>query len=226
MWVAFCTRLGKGIVMRGRDQSSSEEPSLREIVDRATGAVAQEPEPARRSRRYRPSRALRTAIGLAMFAGGLAGVCYALVRLMHIGTCASGNTPYAIARQCPSGTGAVTGVLVGSIFLALIGAAIAAVGLAISMGVAFTAVGAAALYGGLTAPGSAQGASAAGYSVGIPFIVIGLGMLAFGLWWRLSDRGDTTPTVTAAGLAQLIAATAPKPITEKLSKPENPTEGG
>jgi hypothetical protein len=208
--------------------SRPPDPSLREIVDRATASREREPEPeqGRRPSRRRPSRALRLLIGLVMFYGGLGGICYALVRLMHIGTCAAGNTPYQIARPCPSGTGMWIGIVVGSIFLTMIGAAIWRPGISLTLGIVFAAIGAASLYGGLTAPASVQGAAAAGYSVGIPFIVIGLATLAFALWWRLSDRGDTEPTLTAAGLAQLIAATAPKPVSGRPEQTDKPKEGG
>ena len=201
------------------------EPSLKEIVERATGSGEAEPE--RPPRRYKPSHALRLLIGIALFFGGLSGVCLALVHLMHVGTCASGNTPYQIARQCPSGTGMWIGILAGSIFLALIGAGIASVGMSLPMGVGFTVLGAAALYGGLTAPSSAQGATLAGYIVGPIFIVMGLVYLAFAIWMWSSSRKEGGPVLTAAGLSQLIAATAPKPLSgTELSKPEDQSEKG
>jgi hypothetical protein len=198
---------------------------LREIVDRATGAVEEKHE--RRTRRYRPSRILRTLIGIALFLGGLSGFGYGLVHMMHIGNCASGPTPYAIERQCPSGSGWYFLLLVGSIFAALIGAAVAGLGLALPMGVGFTVIGAVAVYGGLTAPDSAQGAALAGYTVGPIFIVMGLVYLGFAIWSRRSSGTDTEPTISAVGLSQLIAATAPKPLpSSDISKEEDKTERG
>lgn len=212
------------------DESGSSKPvggdGLREIVDRATGAGEEKRE--RRERQPRPSRVLRVLIGLLLFAGGLAGVSYPLVRLMRVGTCASGNTPYQIARQCPSGTGMWIGILAGSIFLTLIGAGIASIGMSLPMGIGFTALGAVALYGGLTAPSSSQGGALAGYTVGPIFIVMGLLYLSFAIWsWR-SSRSDTEPVLSAAGLSQLIAATAPKPLpADEFSKSDDKTtEGG
>ena len=213
-----------------KGESGSRAPlddgGLREIVDRATGHGEETHES--RPRRYRPSRVLRALIGLALFAGGLSGLGFALVRLMHIGTCGSGPTPYVIARQCPSGTGWYVALLIAGIFAALIGAVLANLGMALPMGVGFTAIGAAALYGGLTAPGSAQGAAAAGYTVGPIFLVMGLVYLGFAIWFRRSSRSDAAePALSAVGLAQLINATAPKPLAESgLSKDEEQREKG
>ena len=70
-----------------REVGSREPPDdggLREIVERATHPGKEAPEP--RPRRYRLSRLLRTLIGLVLYVGGLGGLGYGLVRLMHIGT--------------------------------------------------------------------------------------------------------------------------------------------
>lgn len=161
-----------------------------------------------------------------MVLGGSGGLGYSLYRLLHTGTCASGNTPYVIARQCPSGTGWLIGILVGSIFVALIGAGVAAVGLALPGGLGFTGVGAVALYVGITGAGNAGGTSA-GYSVGITFLVMGLGYLAWAISsWRAS-RDDSAPQLTAVGLSQMIAATAPKPFPgDNVSEHDQPEKGG
>ncbi|MGZ4400411.1 MAG: hypothetical protein ACXVYM_06030, partial [Gaiellaceae bacterium] len=68
-----------------------------------------------------------------------------VVRLLHIGTCAWGPTPYLIGRQCPSETGTLMGLFAGAAIACLIGAVIAGVGLAFSLGVSFTVLGAAML---------------------------------------------------------------------------------
>ena len=119
-------------------------------------------------------------------------------------------------------------MLVGGIFAAMIGAAIVELGLALPMGIGFTTIGAMALYGGLTAPGSAQGAAAAGYTVGPIFIVMGLVYLVFAIWSRRGSSTSAEPTLSVGGLAQLINATAPKPLAESgLSKDdEQPEKGG
>jgi hypothetical protein len=213
-----------------RGESSSrkapDDGGLREIVERATHPEKETPEPRVRRRRP-PSRVLRTLIGIVLYVAGLGGLGYGLVHLMHIGTCASGNTPYVIGRQCPSGTGWYVGLLIGCIFAAMIGAAVAGLGMGLSMGAGFTAIGAVALYGGLSAPDSAQGAATAGYSVGPIFIVMGLVYLGFAILSLRSSRTDTEPTLSAVGLAQLIGATAPKPLSPgELSKEEDKTTKG
>ncbi|MGD0165726.1 MAG: hypothetical protein ABSC51_00345 [Gaiellaceae bacterium] len=200
---------------------------MKDIVDQAR----HEPEskPQRRPLRSRAGYLgfARIVTGLVMFAAGISGLGYSLVKLMHIGTCASGNTPYVIARQCPSGTGAQIGLLAGAIFVALIGVAIAAIGLAIPGGIGFTAIGVVALYGGLTAPGSAAGAATAGYIVGTTFIVMGLSYLAWAIaGWR-SSRSNTEPMLSAVGISQLINATAPKPRSAgEPSKDDDQTSRG
>ena len=45
----------------------------------------------------------RSALGVALMVGGLAGLAYCIVELASIGTCASGG-PYVSARECPAGT--------------------------------------------------------------------------------------------------------------------------
>jgi len=203
-----------------------EVGGLREIVERARHPEAEE-KTKPHVRRRPPSRVLRTLIGIALYIAGLTGFSIGLVHMMHIGTCASGNTPYVIGRQCPSGIGWYFALLIGGIFAALIGAVLANLGMALPMGVGFTAIGAAALYGGLTAPGSAQGAAAAGYTVGPIFLVMGLVYLGFGIWNRRGSRNSAEPALSAVGLAQLINATAPKPLAGNgLSKDEEQREKG
>jgi hypothetical protein len=202
-----------------------DSDDLRSIVDRAR----HDPEsvPSHRPRRSRAGymRIARIVTGLAMFAAGIGGFGYALVRLIHTGTCASGNTPYVIARQCPSGTGALIGLLIGALFVALIGVAVAGVGLALPGGLGFTAIGAAMLYGGATA-GNAGG-RVAGYTVGATFVAMGLLYLAIAIWFRRGSSDDSAPRITAAGISQLIAASAPKPLdTRKLPEDETPEKGG
>ena len=211
---------------RGKSGSrkSLDDGGLREIVERAThpGEETHESRP----RRYRPSRLLRMLIGLVLYVAGLGGLGYGLVRLMHIGTCASGNTPYVIGRQCPSGTGWYIALAVGGTFAAMIGAALVNLGLALPMGVGFTAIGAVALYGGLTAPGSAQGAAEAGYTVGPIFLVMGLVYLGFGIWNRRGSSNSTEPTLSAVGLSELISATVPKPLPGVKELPSDQEQHG
>ena len=46
---------------------------------------------------------LRTVFGLGIIVLAVTAMSYAVYQLLQIGTCASGNTPYAIARECPPG---------------------------------------------------------------------------------------------------------------------------
>ena len=201
----------------------ADSDDLRSIVDKATGVAEEKPE--RSSQRRKPSRVLRVVIGLAMLVGGTGAFGYAVVRLIHTGTCASGNTPYVIARQCPSGTGALMGLLIGTFLVALIGVAVAGVGLALPGGLAFTGICAAMLYGGATA-GNAGG-RVAGYTVGGTFVAMGLLYLTLAIWFRRGSPDDSAPRVSAVGLSQLIKATAPKPLdTRKLPEDETPEKGG
>lgn len=208
-----------------------EDGGLREIVERAKHAnIAEEtPEP-RPKRRRPPSRVLRTLIGLALYIGALTGFSIALVHMMHIGSCGSGSSTFSNGPECPSGTGWYVGLMIVSVFAALIGSAIAGLGIGIPMGLGFTVIGAAALYGGLTAPDSAD-TTATGYAMGSTFIVMGLVCLGFTIWFRRSLAGtesEAEPTLSPVGLAQLIGATAPKPLPgNELSKEEEqPGKGG
>ncbi len=208
-----------------------EDGGLREIVERATHPEKESPEPRKKRRLRPPSRVLRTLIGLALYLGALAGFSIGIVHMMHIGSCGSGSSQYVIRRECPSGTGWYVGLMIASIFVALLGSVLAGLGMAIPMGLGFTVIGAAALYGGLTAPDSADTA-ATGYAMGSMFIVMGLIFLGFGIWFRRSLASDTgseaKPTLSPVGLAQLINATAPKPLpgNELSSDQEQKGEGG
>lgn len=205
-----------------------DDGGLREIVERAkhTKIAEETPEP-RPKRRRRPSRVLRTLIGLLLYFAALAGFSIGLVHMMHIGSCGSGSSTFSNGPECPSGTGWYVGLMIASVFAALIGAAIAGLGIGIPMGLGFTVIGAAALYGGLTAPDSADTA-ATGYAMGSMFIVMGLVCLGFAIWFRRSSSSDAEPTLSPVGLAQLIGATAPKPLpSSELSKEEEqPGKGG
>jgi hypothetical protein len=187
-----------------------ERKDLREIVEQARRSN----EPRRAERRHlslHRSRVARLMTGLIVLGLGLAGIFYAVVRVMHTGNCASGG-PYEIAHQCPGDFGMVVGVLVASAFIALVGAGIAAIGVVFPMGISFIVIGTAVLIGGLTAPEAIRGSTVTGLALGIPFIVIGLALAVLGLAAQLVSREESGPVLTAAGLSQLIGATTPKPV--------------
>ncbi|MGH2992943.1 MAG: hypothetical protein ACRDL1_05335 [Solirubrobacterales bacterium] len=47
---------------------------------------------------------LKAIIGAALFIGAAARCNVKLVELLETGTCASGNQPFEIARECPEGS--------------------------------------------------------------------------------------------------------------------------
>jgi hypothetical protein len=69
----------------------------------------------------------RAFLGMAIVLVGLLATTWAMYRVMHTGTCASGGA-YVIAHQCPAGTGLQILALMGGIVLGLIGAAVAGSG--------------------------------------------------------------------------------------------------
>jgi hypothetical protein len=143
---------------------------------------------------------LKAGIGAALFLGSIVLFNVKLIELLETGTCASGNTPYEIARPCPEGTGTDMLLLTGSIFGGLIGAAIFAFrgdppwgarrrsfggmfGLgAFAWGLFFTATGATALYTSLTNDTIGEDGELGGMIVGITFLVMGVPVFLISLW--------------------------------------------
>jgi hypothetical protein len=66
------------------------------------------------------SYATRTFSGLALMVAGVGGLAYGIYKVASIGTCASGG-PYVSARPCPSNTGLFIAMIVGGVFVFLIG---------------------------------------------------------------------------------------------------------
>jgi hypothetical protein len=149
---------------------------------------------------------LKTFFGAVLFLGAIVAFNYALIQLLQVGTCASGNTPYEIAKPCPSGTGADVGLLIGSIFGGLIGAGIFAVrgnrpGHQTSLngafswgtfawGLFFAGTGAACLIAVLPNNDidSSGGGKLGGGIVGVTFLLMGVPALIFAFWSFFSDR--------------------------------------
>lgn len=158
---------------------------------------------------------LKAGIGLALLIGGVIVFNLQLQELLDIGTCASGNTPFQIARPCPEGTGTKIVLLMVSIVAGLIGCAIFAFrgdppwgerkrsigffGLGtLAWGLFFAGTGAALLigqpYGQVTDPATGDVVNNAGSQlgstiVGITFLVMGLPPLLFGLWSGIKGIG-------------------------------------
>ncbi len=84
----------------------------------ATGGEPRAAAEATIARSKRTRKWVLTFIGALGVAAALTGLFYGMRSVMEIGgSCASGNTPFEIARPCPDGVGAV---MVGSIFGGLI----------------------------------------------------------------------------------------------------------
>ena len=134
-----------------------------------------------------------------------------LITLLETGTCASGNTPFVIARQCPEGTGTDILLLGASVFAGLIGVAIFAVrgrpprgrqgasrfpAGAAAWGLFFTATGASALIAALSSETIGPDGEAGGAIVGGTFLLMGLPVLLYVLRWPLAwtlERRRTGP---------------------------------
>jgi hypothetical protein len=141
---------------------------------------------------------VKTLIGALLFLGALVAFNVSLLKVLDTGTCASGNTPYVIANPCPAGTGKWVGLLIGSIFGGLIGAAIFAFrgdrpghenaplnGLfgwgSFAWGLFFAGTGIVALVGSLTMDDDGGGGKLGGLIVGVTFALMGLPVLIVSL---------------------------------------------
>jgi hypothetical protein len=160
---------------------------------------------------------LKAISGVGLFGGGIALANAKLVKLLETGTCASGNTPYAIRNPCPPGTGTAILLLMAGIFGALIGAGLfAARGtpswgkdrphrvptFAVLWGIGFTATGAVSLITALGNDSLGQGGKLGGLIVGITFLVMGVPVLLYALWSLIESLGsrDERPMATATSL--------------------------
>jgi hypothetical protein len=151
---------------------------------------------------------IKAPLGLGLFFGGIVLANVKLISLLETGTCASGNTPYQIARPCPSGTGTDILILMASIFATIIGIGLFAyrgdppwdknrpVNLesdfsfaAFAWGVGFTSTGAVSLIAGLTNEAVKQnsGSKLGALIVGGTFLVMGLPVLFFSLRYLIHD---------------------------------------
>jgi putative oligomerization/nucleic acid binding protein len=143
----------------------------------------------------------KAIIGFALFVGGLVLFNVKLVQLLEIGTCASGNTPYAIRNPCPAGTGTAILLLTGGVFASLIGAFIFALrgeppwsrggGHSVSTyaalwGIGFTGTGAVSLVTGLSDDSLGAGGELGAIIVGATFLVMGVPALLVAIWSLVS----------------------------------------
>jgi hypothetical protein len=123
---------------------------------------------------------------------GLAGVvaqCIGLPELLKTGSCASGNTAFAIARPCPAGTGTTIALFGGGMtiaILAMVAGSLAGNGLFGGAGLflwaaEFVGVGATVLVWALTHGNGPAGSKLASYIIALVFIPMGGIPLLFGL---------------------------------------------
>ena len=168
---------------------------------------------------------LKSIIGAALFVAGTIVFNVKLVELLEVGTCASGNQPFEIARECPEGTGAAIGLMVGSIFAGLIGAAMFAFrgeppwgggrrspllsafswG-TLAWGVFFAASGAAVLIASRTSEDMPADGKLGGTIVGITFLVMGVPAVLLAVWGlatSFTDRDERPAGGASSGLGGL-----------------------
>jgi hypothetical protein len=138
----------------------------------------------------KPLQIIAGLVGVA----ALALTCFELVKLMDIGTCASGG-PYVSARQCPDGTGSRMLILTGAILAFTIALMASGQGM-FFFGLLFCALAAVFVRGAITDDNFA----AVGFGVGGMFAIMGLiplGMAIRGWFEDDASQGKSR----AAGIA-------------------------
>lgn len=161
---------------------------------------------------------LKAIIGAALFIGGAVLFNVKLVELLETGTCASGNQPFEVARECPEGIETTALLLVAGVFAGMIGAALfllrgsppwgsgrrsritGAFGWAtFGWGLFFAGTGAATLIAAKTSAAMPEDGELGGTIVGITFLVMGVPALALALWGFFTSLGDRDERAAAAG---------------------------
>jgi hypothetical protein len=161
--------------------------------------------------------------GVVLFAGSVYAFSHALTELLETGTCASGNTPYVVAKQCPDGTGSNILTLMGSIFGLLAAAAVfafrgerpgggkgrGASPLVAGWAIFFSVTGAVSLLHALSSDSIPSDGKLGGIIVGVTFLLMGLPALVYWIWTLVSDPWgrDERP----AGFAAATGFSAPAP---------------
>jgi len=173
-----------------------------------------------------------TTLAVALFAGCTYLFCDKLTGLLDAGTCASGNQPFVVARECPGGT-ETDGLLLGASIVGLLLAAAILVlrgrrpdgsrstglgGMVLAgWAVFFTVTGTVSLVHSFTSEVIASDGKTGGIVVGVTFLVMGLPVLAFvgaGLLARLRGRDERPPSAFSSSpladraVSRLIGAQA------------------
>jgi hypothetical protein len=163
---------------------------------------------------------LKAIIGAALFIGGTVLFNVKLVELLETGTCASGNQPFEVARECPEGTETVALLMVAGIFAAMIGAVLfllrgnppwssgrrarlsGTFGWAtFGWGLFFAGTGAATLVASKTSEAMPEDGELGGTIVGITFLVMGVPPLLLALWGLATSLADRDESPMAAASA-------------------------
>jgi hypothetical protein len=138
----------------------------------------------------------------------LAGMTIELLKLMDVGTCASGNTAYVVAQQCPDGTGTSILILTGCIIaftFSTIAISFSDFGAgAFWFGLLFVVLGGAFVYAALTSDSNGAGV---GFIIGPLFLLMGIVPLIMGAREMIDalGEGDDPPPNAAAGLSAQLA---------------------
>jgi hypothetical protein len=187
---------------------------------------------------------VKAGLGLILFFGSIVVFNVKLIELMEVGTCASGNTPFEIARPCPEGTGQDMLYVTFAIPVGLIGAALFAfrgdppwgrrrrsAGLfglgALAWGFFFTSTAVAMLYTGFANDTVGADGELAGKIVGFTFLLMGLPVLLLSLWNVVKGLGsgrDEGPA--AAGAPAMGPLGGGSGVLGKLSTAGGPGAGG
>ena len=83
---------------------------------------------------------VRTGIGYLLFAGGLTCLVYGIAQAIEIGNCGTDEYGRSIGPACPSGMGPMIVLMILGTFVALIGAAVASVGIGVVARLVFAGI--------------------------------------------------------------------------------------
>ena len=189
---------------------------------------------------------VKAGLGLILFFGSIVVFNVKLIELMEVGTCASGNTPFEIARPCPEGTGQDMLYVTFAIPVGLIGAALFAfrgdppwgrrrrsAGLfglgALAWGFFFTSTAVAMLYTGFANDTVGADGELAGKIVGFTFLFMGLPVLLISLWNLVKGLGSGRDEGPAPASSGALGGSVAQQVGQKMnwgSAGKAPAAGG
>src|SRR5882672_8275005 len=157
----------------------------------------------------------------------LVGMTIEILKLMDVGTCASGNTAYVVAQQCPDGTGTTILILTGCIIVFTFSTiAISFTDFAAGafwFGLLFVVLGGAFLYSAITSDTTGAGV---GFIIGPLFLLMGIVPLFMGVRDMIESIGesDDPPPSAIAGLSAQLAGSVSS--ANKMRGSTTPVVGG